>query len=105
MPILPRMPPPAFNRLLAKHLAKALKAGAECDHALVLRCHATARRDVMLPPGFASDPLALEIQALCITHDLQVLRQNRNELVKLSLADAEARIFRLLNADLRVRSP
>ena len=92
----------AFNRVLARHLATALKAGADCDADLITRCYATARRDVRLPNRLADDPLAMEIRMMCVTHDLHALKQNERKLRRLTLREAEGAIFHLLNPDLRV---
>ena len=93
---------PVFNRMLARCLAQALKAGEICNKSLVVDCYAAARRDANLQPETPTDPLVLDIQALCIAHDLRVLKANHEELVSLSIEEAEAAILRLLNPDLRI---
>jgi hypothetical protein len=93
---------PAFNRMLAKHLAQALRAGTACDEALVLRCYSTARRDVASAPSPSKDPLILEAQALCVAHDLQALQRRCEQLRRLPLHEAESAILQMLDPDLRI---
>lgn len=93
---------PAFNRVLARHLALALTAGAPFDRELVMRCYRMAGRDAELILRGREDPLAMEIRTLCIDHDLGVLQRNEARLRMMSQPQAETELLRLLNPDLRV---
>lgn len=93
---------PAFNRILAHHLALALIAGAPCDEELVTRCYETAGRDIEPAIRENEDPLARDIRMLCIAHDLDALRHNESRLRRMSLSEAETEILQLLNPDVRV---
>ena len=97
---IPSMSLPAFNRVLARHLAQALTSGAACDQDLLAHCYTRARHDCHLHTPLATDPLAQDVRLLCMAQDLRALKQNQARLRRLPLPEAEAEIFRLLNPDL-----
>jgi hypothetical protein len=95
---------PAFNRTLVRQIAQSIKAGANCDHAMVTQCYQAAQRESGTEPSAVQDELAMEFQTLCIAQDLEVLQKYREQFVRLPLHEMEAALFRLLNPELRANA-